>query len=86
MDPTSTSPADLVLDAEIDRQVAPYRALLPADALEVFRSVLLEGLTEDAVLSAMMRQLRPVKPMLKSGDRPIDESSVDEAEKKPAAK
>lgn len=81
-----TLPTDSALDAELERQIAPYRALLPAEALEAFRDVLRDALTEDAVLSSLMRQLRPVKAVARSGDRAIDDTSEDINEKKPAAR
>lgn len=50
---------DEVIEAEADRALAPYRGLLPAEALEDMREVLIEALTVHPVLSAYMERARP---------------------------
>lgn len=77
---------DPFLESEVERLLAPYRAILPPSALEEFRDVLIDSLTAHPVGAEMISALRPRQPNIKSGDQPIegasdsmDESIDDEA-------
>jgi hypothetical protein len=71
---------DPFLTAEVERLIAPYRALLPAEALDAFRDVLIESLTEHPVGVEDMKRLRPRAAVVKSGEQ-VSEGAADESDR-----
>ena len=76
-----TDQKDPVLEAEIERALAPYKALLPPDMLEVFRAELERALTQDPVGKRLLRAVKPTQAVDHSGDVPTT-GAADEASKK----
>jgi len=65
----TTSPGqDPVLEAEIERALAPYKGLVPPEMLAVMRAELERALTQDAVGQALLKQARPAPVVDQSGD------------------
>lgn len=62
------APRDPLLDATIERALEPYRALLTAEQLELFRDLLGEGLAADPLASKLLRAARPAPQVEKSDE------------------
>jgi hypothetical protein len=59
---------DPFIEAEIERAIAPYRALLAPDALDEFRDALRDALTAHPVAVDLVGRLRPRAAVAESGD------------------
>jgi hypothetical protein len=62
---------DAVLEAEIERAMRPYRALLPAEMQEVFEDILVMAYTEHPAGQRILGRLRPHAEPGGSGRRAI---------------
>jgi hypothetical protein len=73
-----TDPAakDAVLEAAVERALAPYRRLLPEEALERMRSGLREELQRHPVSSLLLRRLTPPPAVMASGDVERDDAGL----------
>ena len=78
---TTAYPIDLasvpLLEAEVERALAPYRALLTPELLEVFRDELILALIEDPAGAALLQRVRPVAMVSVSGPRAIAQGGED---------
>jgi hypothetical protein len=70
--PGTLSPDDPTVLAQIERALAPYRALVTPDLLEVFREELEHALTTDPLAVEMVKRLRPPPVVQRSGERDAD--------------
>ena len=75
----TTYPIDLSSDpffeAEVERALRPYRALLTPELVEVFRDELILALVEHPEGAALLRRVRPVAMVTESGPQPIEHGS-----------
>lgn len=77
--PTDASRHDPITVAEVERALAPYRDLLPADALAQMREVLETALREHPVATRLARQLTPPPFVAQSGTIARDGATDDRA-------
>jgi len=59
-----------VLDATVERALAPFRGLLPPEVLEEFRDTMADALTEHPVSKELLNRLRERRVPDESGDEP----------------
>ncbi|MGK3991683.1 hypothetical protein [Sorangium sp. So ce1024] len=65
-------PDDPVVVAHVERALAPYRDLLPAEAREACEEVLVMMLTTHPEVAPMVNRLRRAAAVQRSGTRPRD--------------
>jgi hypothetical protein len=78
---STEDPTQAVVDAEIERALAPYRDLLSPEELEEFRDALQDLLTTHPVANELVRRLRPPPVVGVSGERAFGEAAKVEAVK-----
>lgn len=69
---TSERLEDPILAAEIERAVAPYRALFPAEAIATIEDILEHALTTHPVGAALLDRMRPRAAPDRSGAQAKD--------------
>jgi hypothetical protein len=69
---TSERLEDPTLAAEIERAVAPYRALFPAEAIATMEDILEHALTTHPVGAALLDRVRPRAAPDRSGSQAKD--------------
>lgn len=62
------NPQDPVLAAEVERAIAPYRSVLPAEAIRVIAEILEHALTTHPVGAELLDRVRPRADRLHSGN------------------
>jgi hypothetical protein len=65
-------PADPVVEAEVQRATAAYRALLPADAFAEMQALVGDVLATHPVATVLVARTRERAPVERSGDQPRD--------------
>lgn len=71
---------DVIIEAVVERVLAPYLAILPRNKLEDFRRSLRFGLSTHPDAQAILAQLRPRAEKKWSGKQRMDESPSESAE------
>ena len=79
------TPQDPVLEAELDRAIEPYRALLPPELLAELRESLADALTTHPVGRSLLDRVRPQPVVESSGPRPKEGAGA-QAEEPPKKK
>jgi len=77
---------DPVLEAEIERALAPYIALVPSEMLAIMRAELERALTNDPVGQSLLKQVRPPPTVDQSGDVATREAEPDKRTSKTGGK
>ena len=54
----TTSTDDPILDGEVEHAIAPYRSLLPPEALEILRATIIQAYTEHPAGQRILHHLR----------------------------
>jgi hypothetical protein len=68
----SDTPINPVLAEEVEHALEPYRPLLSADELAMFRSVLTEQLANDPMIARLIRRAGDAPSVDRSNEIPLD--------------
>jgi hypothetical protein len=73
---------DVIIEAVVERVLAPYLATLPPNKLEDFRRSLRFGLSTHPNAQAILAQLRPRSEKKWSGKQSVDDSTEQPSDEK----
>jgi hypothetical protein len=74
----SDAPIHPVLAEEVEHALEPYRSLLSADDLAMFRSVLTEQLANDPMIARLVRRAGEAPSVDRSNEIPLDGAPMSE--------
>jgi hypothetical protein len=74
---------DPVIETQLERALAPYRDMVPAEVLEEMRALLSDALATHPTLAPLVQRLRPAKHVASSREVESDDQQEEKETKAP---